>query len=41
MGKSVKEISEMLSFSSPNYFTAVFKKEKGMTPTKYRRITKD
>jgi AraC-like DNA-binding protein len=35
-GRSIKEISEMLSFSSPNYFSAVFKKEMGMLPTKYR-----
>ena len=35
-GNSIKEISEMLSFSSPNYFTSVFKKEMGMLPTKYR-----
>ena len=35
-GESIKEISEQLSFSSPNYFTAVFKKEMGILPTKYR-----
>lgn len=35
-GESIKEISEILSFSSPNYFTAVFKKEMGILPTKYR-----
>lgn len=35
-GESIKEISEKLSFSSPNYFSAVFKREMGMLPTKYR-----
>lgn len=35
-GESIKEISEKLAFSSPNYFTAVFKREMGMLPTEYR-----
>ena len=35
-GDAIGEISEMLSFSSPNYFSSVFKKEMGMLPTEYR-----
>ena len=36
-GMSVKEISEKMSFSNPNYFTAVFKREMGILPTQYRK----
>lgn len=36
-GMSVKEISEKLSFSSPNYFSSVFKREMGILPTYYRQ----
>lgn len=36
-GKSISEISYMLSFSSPNYFSSVFKRETGMLPSQYRR----
>ena len=35
-GDSISEISEMFSFSSPNYFSAVFKREMGMLPSEYR-----
>lgn len=35
-GYSICEISDRLSFSSPNYFSAVFKRETGMLPTDYR-----
>ncbi len=34
---SVKEISEKLSFDTPNYFTKTFKKLVGVTPTEYRK----
>ena len=34
---SVKEISEKLAFSEPNYFTKTFKRVTGVTPTKYKR----
>lgn len=35
-GRSPQEISDMLAFSSPSYFGAVFKKITGMTPVEYR-----
>lgn len=35
-GYSISEVSEMFGFSSPNYFSAVFKREMGMLPTEYR-----
>lgn len=34
---SVKEISELLSFNEPNYFTKTFKRITGLTPTAYKR----
>lgn len=34
---SVKEISEMLAFNEPNYFTKTFKRLTGLTPTAYKR----
>lgn len=33
---SISEISQMCGFSTPSYFTCVFKKETGITPKKYR-----
>lgn len=36
-GCSVGEVSERLSFSSPFYFSSVFKKETGMSPSAYRK----
>lgn len=33
---SVKQISMMVGYSEPNYFTLTFKKLEGMTPLKYR-----
>jgi len=36
-GKSVSEIAASLSFSSPNYFSTVFKRETGMTPLCYKK----
>lgn len=35
-GKSVSEIAAKLSFSSPNYFSTVFKRETGITPLCYK-----
>jgi len=34
--KSVKEISQMVGYSDPNYFARVFKKYEKITPTEYR-----
>ena len=34
---SVKEVSEKLSFDTPNYFTKSFKKHFGLTPAEYRK----
>jgi len=35
-GHSVSEVSDMLGFSSQNYFSVVFKREAGMLPSEYR-----
>ena len=37
---SLKEIAEALGFSDQLYFSKVFKKTENMTPTEYRRRTK-
>ena len=34
--KSIIEISRLLGFFDPNYFTTIFKKSTGMSPRKYR-----
>lgn len=34
-GMPINEISEKLSFSSPNYFSSVFKREMGILPSHY------
>lgn len=34
---TIKEISDKLSFDSPNYFTKTFKKTTGLTPTAYKK----
>ena len=34
-GHSVKQVSERLSFSTPNYFSSTFKREMKMTPKEY------
>lgn len=34
---SVKEISDVLAFNEPNYFTKTFKRVTGLTPTAYKR----
>ena len=36
--KSIAEISDILSFDSPNYFSKAFKKSVGYTPSTYRKI---
>ena len=36
-GLSVSEISNKLYFDSPNYFSKVFKKYTGKTPSEYKR----
>lgn len=35
---SIKEITEMIGYLDSNYFTRVFKKYEGLTPTEYRQI---
>lgn len=35
-GKSVTEVSDMLGFSSQNYFSTVFKRETGVSPLDYK-----
>ena len=35
---SINQIAEDIGFSDANYFIRVFRKEVGMTPSKYRRI---
>jgi AraC-like DNA-binding protein len=34
----VREISDALSFSSAAYFTRVFRRQTGMTPTQFRQM---
>ena len=36
--KSIAEISDLLSFDNPNYFSKAFKKSVGYTPSTYRKI---
>ncbi len=35
---SITQISDFLSFDTPNYFTKTFKKTTGYTPTQYRKL---
>ncbi len=35
---SVRAMSEMLGYATPNYFISVFQKECGMTPVRYREL---
>ena len=37
-GLSVTEIATMLSFSSYNYFSTVFRRETGLTPSEYKKM---
>ncbi len=39
-GKSVREIAEQMSFSTPSYFSVFFKKHMGMTPKQYKNMKK-
>ena len=34
---SLAQISELMGFSSPSYFSQCFRKAEGMTPNEYRR----
>ena len=36
--KSINQIAEDIGFSDANYFIRVFRKEEGMTPSKYRKM---
>ena len=36
-GMSVREVSDIVGFTEPNYFTRVFKKETGLTPSSYQK----
>ncbi len=36
-GMSVREASDIVGFTEPNYFTRVFKKETGLTPSSYQK----
>jgi two-component system, response regulator YesN len=38
-GKSLKEICFSIGYKDPNYFSRVFKKQTGLTPTEFRRAT--
>ena len=36
-GYSLAQISELMGFSSPSYFSQCFRKAEGLTPNEYRR----
>ena len=36
-GYSLAQISELMGFSSPSYFSQCFRKSEGLTPNEYRR----
>lgn len=37
--KSIAEIASMVGYESPSYFSRAFKKNAGITPTEYRRLS--
>jgi len=37
--KNLKEICYAIGYKDPNYFSRVFKKHTGLSPSEYRRIT--
>ncbi|GMQ58924.1 AraC family transcriptional regulator [Vallitalea sediminicola] len=39
--ESIKLISELVGFSTPYYFSLVFKKQTGLSPKQYRQLTSD
>ena len=39
-GYSLAQISELMGFSSPSYFSQCFRKSEAMTPNEYRRQTR-
>jgi two-component system response regulator YesN len=36
--KSIKQISKEVGYNDPNYFSRVFKKQTGYSPSKYKKI---
>ena len=36
-GKNVSEIADLLGFENQSYFSSVFKRETGISPTEYKK----